>query len=443
MPEPARPLAWRLAGAFTAFALAAVALFTVLLLLVEDHDIGTLGQRQEHTATRSIQTALESAYARDHGWTGADLTSAFDLATAAGARIEVLDASGRVVASPLTGAGVGTAPVTVDGHNVGEVRIRFANGGLLPADSRLRSDLLVATIVVAGFCIGGALAVAALVASHLSRPLEALGRAVRSVEGGDRGVRVGRVGGGREISDLAASFDRMAASLDHQERLRHALIADVAHELRTPLAVLQASSEAVIDGVRQPSVEMVSSMHQEVLRLGKRVEDLAALTAAETAGLHLARTRVDLSSVAAEAAAALEPRFEEAKVALTLELNQVQVEGDEARLFQVVSNLLANAAKFTQAGGAVRLAVGGDAEGGYVEVSDNGIGIDPDELPHVFERFWRGRAAAGREGSGVGLAIVAELARAHGGRVEVRSSSGGGSTFRVHFPRSSQATERV
>ena len=441
-PQP-RPLAWRLAAAFTAFALVAVALFAIGLVLVERHDFGTLGQRQEQAATRSIEAALGSAYAKGHDWSGADLSAAFDLATAADARIEVLDASGSVVASPLTGTGIETRPVTVDGREVGTVRIRFLDAGLLPADRSLRSDLLVATLIVAAILVLGALDAAWIVARRVTRPLDALGRAVRAVEGGDRGVRVGPIGGGREISALATSFDSMAASLDHQEELRHALVVDVAHELRTPLAILQASTEAVMDGVRQPSVELIASMHQEVLRLGQRVEDLAALTAAETAGLHLARTRVDLGAVAAEAAAALDSRFGEARVTLTLELSPVEVEGDRARLFQVVSNLLANAAKFTQAGGTVRLSVGSDAEGGYVEVADNGVGIDADELPHVFERFWRGRAAAEREGSGVGLAIVAELARAHGGRAEVRSSPGGGSTFRVRLPAAAQTTQRV
>jgi signal transduction histidine kinase len=441
-PEAARPLAWRLAVAFVAVAVAAVALFTVLLILVEHHDLGTLGHRQEQGAIHSIQHATESAYARGEGWSGADLSAAFALAAAADAHIEVLDASGRVVASPLPGPEE-TVPVTVDGQNVGSVRIQFANGGLTPADRDLRADLRTATLVFAAIVVLGAFALALAVARRMTRPLEALARAVRAIEGGDRGVRVGAVGGGREIAALAASFDRMAANLDHQESLRHALVADVAHELRTPLAILQASTEAVIDGVSQPSYEMVSSMHQEVLRLGQRVEDLDALTAAETAGLHLARSRVDLASVAAEAATALAPRFEEAKVALSLELTGVEVEGDQARLFQVVSNLLANAAKFTRAGGTVRLSVGRDAEGGYVEVTDSGVGIDPDELTHVFERFWRGRAAAGREGSGVGLAIVAELARAHGGTVEVHSSPGHGSTFRVRLPLAAQQSERV
>lgn len=445
------PLARRLAAAFVAVAVAVVALLAVALVLVEHGDVAHLSAGQVEATTRAVDEALSSAYAEHHGWEGADLTPAADLASASAARIEVVDDAGRPIDIPLAGGGAGasveTVPITVDGRRVGTLRIRFARGGLTDLDRRLRHDLWLATVVAAVVAAAVALGAGVLISGRLTRPLVALRRAVGAVEGGDRGVRVGPIGGSREITELAGAFDRMAANLDHQEDLRHALVADVAHELRTPLAVLQASTEAVIDGVREPDVELVESMHQEVLRLGQRVEDLAALTAAETAGLHLARRRVDLASVAGEAAAQLEEQFREAGVSLAVDLTPVEVDGDADRLFQIVSNLLANALKFTAAGGSVRLRVGAGAggvggAGAEVEVIDDGVGIPADELDQVFERFWRGRAAAGREGSGVGLAIVAELARAHGGRVDVTSTAGRGSTFRVHLPAASRSADR-
>jgi two-component system sensor histidine kinase BaeS len=222
--------------------------------------------------------------------------------------------------------------------------------------------------------------------------------------------------------------------LARQDDLRQALVADVAHELRTPVAVLQATCEAVIDGVSPPTAEMVGSMHEEVLRLGKRVEDLGTLASAETAGLRLTRGPVDLSQVAEDAVAADAQRFAAAGLTVSTELTPVVVNGDQARLFQVISNLLINAAKFTPAGGRVRLTVGRHVEGAMVQVADNGVGIAPDELGHVFERFWRGRASAGREGGGIGLAIVAELVRAHHGTVHVESVADEGSVFTVWLP---------
>jgi two-component system, OmpR family, sensor histidine kinase BaeS len=436
-PGRPRPLAWRLSAAFVAVTLAVVALFAVVLVLITRADLDALGRQQEQTATRSLRAAVESAYAEHDGWSDADLQPAFDLAAAAGARIEVLDGSGARVAS-TPGAGplgeISTVAVVVHGATVGTLRLHFVASGLLPADRRLRSRLVAATGVVGGAAALLAVIVAVVVAGRISRPLRRFTRAVRAMEGGNRGVRIGAVSGAAELAALASGFDQMADTLDRQDRLRQALVADVAHELRTPIAVLQATCEAVIDGVREPSSEVVSSMHQEVLRLGKRVEDLGTLTSAETAGLHLTRAPVDLAEVATEAATALGQRFADAGVALRSDLEPTVVNGDAARLFQVVSNLLVNAAKFTPAGGSVRLAVGTEEDGSFVEVADDGVGIEPDEVAHVFERFWRGRSAAARDGSGIGLAIVAELVRAHGGTVEVHSAPGQGSTFRAHLP---------
>jgi two-component system, OmpR family, sensor histidine kinase BaeS len=290
--------------------------------------------------------------------------------------------------------------------------------------------------VVGGLAAALAVIMGLVVAGRISRPLRALTRAVRAMEAGDRTVRIGEVPGAAELAALASGFDQMADTLDRQDHLRQALVADVAHELRTPIAVLQASTEAVIDGVRDPSPEVITSMHQEVLRLGKRVEDLGTLTSAETAGLHLTRAPVDVAEVAGDAATALEQRFVDAEVTLERTLTPSVINADPARLFQVVSNLLVNGAKFTPAGGAVRLSVAPDEAGAVIEVADNGAGIEADEVDHVFERFWRGRTGAEREGSGIGLAVVAELTRAHGGTVEVESVAGEGSTFRVHLPRS-------
>jgi signal transduction histidine kinase len=442
MPRPRqRPLAWRLSEAFVVVALAAVALFAVILVFVTRSDLGALGHQQEQTATASLQAAAASAYTERGTWSNADFQSIFDLAAASDVHLELYNTAGELVASTPTsakpsGGDARSAPVVARQVRVGTLHLRFESSGLLPADRRLRSRLIAATGVVGGLAAALAVIMGLVVAGRISRPLRAFTRAVRAMEVGDRQVRIGPVSGAAELTALASGFDQMADTLDRQDQLRQALVADVAHELRTPIAVLQASTEAVIDGVRDPSPEVLTSMHQEVLRLGKRVEDLGTLTSAETAGLHLTRAPVDVAEVAADAAAALEQRFVDAGVTLERTLTPSVVNGDPARLFQVVSNLLVNGAKFTPAGGAVRLGVASDEAGAVIEVADDGAGIEADEVDHVFERFWRGRASAEREGSGIGLAIVAELTRAHGGTVEVETVAGEGSTFRVHLPRS-------
>lgn len=179
------------------------------------------------------------------------------------------------------------------------------------------------------------------------------------------------------------------------------------------------------------------SLHDEVLRLGRLVDDLETLSAAEAAGLRLQRRPVDLAGVMADAVDLLRPQYDAAGLELTADLTPVRVDGDPTRLHQVVGNLLTNAAKFTPAGRRVAVTVVPNDGTARLEVLDTGPGLPLDELPHVFERFWRGRAAAGTSGTGIGLAVVAELVHAHGGRVEAANQGEGrpGTRFTVILPR--------
>jgi two-component sensor histidine kinase len=210
---------------------------------------------------------------------------------------------------------------------------------------------------------------------------------------------------------------------------------NLAERFRTPVTILTAQCEAILDGVAAPSPEQVASLYEEVLRLGRVIEDLETLASAEAAGLRLDRAPVDLAALVEQTTDLLEPQFEAAEVGLATRLEPATVSGDPLRLAQVVRNLLSNALKFTPAGGQVEVALAG--RDGVVElaVSDSGVGIPPDELPHVFERFWRGANGRGTAGSGVGLAVVDQLVRAHGGSVTAASEPGGGAVFTVELPR--------
>jgi signal transduction histidine kinase len=227
----------------------------------------------------------------------------------------------------------------------------------------------------------------------------------------------------------------MADAVGREDELRRALVADVAHELRTPISVLQASSEALLDGVVKPTPEAISSLYDEILRLGTRVEDLQVLASAEAAGLRMIAEPVDLAQVAGEAAAALAPRFEAAHVELVTELESVVVSGDATRLHQIVTNLLTNVIKFTAADGSARLRVAPAGTSGRLTLTDSGPGMSTDELSHIFDRFWRGEMAAPTAGSGIGLAVVSELVKAHRGTIETDSEPGRGTTFTISLPR--------
>ena len=237
-----------------------------------------------------------------------------------------------------------------------------------------------------------------------------------------------------ELQDLAAAFDHMADMLDRENQIRRDLVGSVAHELRTPIAVLPAGHEALLDGVTEPTPGELSSLRDEVLRLARMVDDLQTLAASDAASLHLQRRRCDLAGIAAEAAGSLARRFEAAGIALRRQLSSAPVIGDPRWLHQLVTNLLGNAVKFTPAGGTVTIVTRPNGPDAVLEVADTGIGIPAAELPHIFDRFWRGQNAAQTSGSGIGLVIAAELARAHGGTLTASSTPGEGTRLTLTCP---------
>jgi two-component system sensor histidine kinase BaeS len=245
-------------------------------------------------------------------------------------------------------------------------------------------------------------------------------------------VRTGHLAPG-ELGELARAFDLAAEDVERSETSRGRMAADLAHELRTPLAALQAGLEELRDGYVEPDPERLAALHTQSERLSRVVDDLAALAAAETAALSLRRAPVDLGDLAAEAVVAAAPSTSAAGLEVVQRLEPgVVVDGDEDRLHQVVGNLLANAARYCRTGDRVTVTVATADGSALLRVADTGPGIPAPDLPYVFDRLWRGRADS--EGSGIGLAVVRELVEAHGGRVRVASDGRSGSTFEVSLP---------
>ena len=199
--------------------------------------------------------------------------------------------------------------LTAEAGRSGRSTWPFPHGGLTPAERKLRSDLVTAVAVSAVIAAAVALVVAVFVAKGLVRPIRRLSEAAHALGSGTTSIRVGEQNGPGELVELAGAFDSMAASLERHEQLRQEMVADVAHELRTPVAILQAETEALVDGVSVPTPEALVSLHDESLRLGRMVQDLQTLASADAAGLSLERSEVDLAAVAARAADSLEGRF--------------------------------------------------------------------------------------------------------------------------------------
>ncbi|WP_300610980.1 HAMP domain-containing sensor histidine kinase [Trebonia sp.] len=439
---PAAPrgdkLGLRLALAFLAVALAAIALLAVLAAVFAAADVSSLAGRQRSELAGAISLAAGAAWDKNGNWASADLFPVLDLAERTGVDLQVRDAGGGTVAgTPGFAAAAGplaSAPVVVRDQRVGTVLARFSGAGLGGADGALRTALLQAIAGAAGVAALLALAAGLTVARRIARPVERLIAATRSMAGGDRAARAGDVRAPGELGELAAAFDQMADTLDREDRIRRDMVAGVAHELRTPIAVLQAGHEALLDGVAEPTPDELSSLRDEVLRLARMVDDLQTLAAADAAALHLARRRCDLADIAATAADSLARRFEAADIELDRQLSPVPVLADPRWLHQVVTNLLTNALKFTPAGGRVSVRAGLAGADAVLEVADTGIGIPADDLPRIFDRFWRGQGAAQASGSGIGLAVAAELARAHGGRLTAASTAGRGTTMTLTMP---------
>ena len=278
-----------------------------------------------------------------------------------------------------------------------------------------------------------------VVARGVVRPIRRLSGIVDSLRLGGRSPRVGPRAGPGELGDLGRAFDSMADSLEREDRLRRALVADVAHELRTPVAIMQAETEALADGMLAPTPDALNSLHEEAQRLGRMVEDLQTLASAEAAGLELQPRALDLGRVAADVADSLAPRFWSQNIQLQQDLPPTPMVGDPRRLRQVVTNLLANAAKYTPAGGQVTVRTGTEASDVVLEVSDSGPGIPEQERSMVWERFYRGRSGQSTDGSGIGLAVVKELVDAHGGQGTVDDGLDGGARFVIRLPRTTSA----
>jgi two-component system sensor histidine kinase BaeS len=250
-----------------------------------------------------------------------------------------------------------------------------------------------------------------------------------------------------EFGQLARSFNRMTGELARSEEQRNHLTADVAHELRTPLHIIQGNLEGILDGIYQPTPDHINATLDETRLLARLVDDLQTLTLAEADQLQLNMTRVNLADLLADVTTSFSGQAETVGVALEYQLQgspeELTLVGDVDRLDQVLSNLVANALRFTPFGGKITLLAeplldsGQKSVGVRLKIKDNGTGIPAEDLPFIFDRFWRGDRARTRQTgiqSGLGLAITRQLVRAHGGDIKVESQVGMGTTFTIDIP---------
>jgi len=322
--------------------------------------------------------------------------------------------------------------------------IREALGTVPPAVSRHLNDAFAAA---AGLSIGigtaaallTAAAVSLLVTRRLSRPIHALGTAATQVAAGDYATRVTPPGLGPELDTLTTAFNAMATALQATEATRRRLLADVAHELRTPLATIDAYLEGLADGVRPPNQQTWDVLASQTARLRRLAEDIGLVSRAEERQLPLHPVTVTLNQLVTTAVQAARPGYENKGVDLTTRLTPElpDLAADPDRLTQVIAGLLDNALQHTPPGGQVTISTEAAGPSATIAVADTGAGISAEDLPHVFERFYRVDTARDRAhgGSGIGLTIARALITAHGGTISAASDGPGtGARFTVTLP---------
>lgn len=446
-----RSFAMRLAAAFAGVGIAAAAITAILVNLAFGDRFTAYLQDQRHVRQEQLVAALTESYERMGRWDPADLEGLTSLALMDGGTVRLEDPSGQIVWEPTAseaGAGMsqmhrqmmGGGPlgpaqrleIVVGGTVVGTAVVRFPEPGRLPQDQSFRDSvnrLLLLGGVVAGLL---ALLLGIVLARRATAPARELTETARALAAGDRSRRVSHEADD-ELGQMAKAFNSMADTIEEEDRLRRAFASDVAHELRTPLAIIRSQIEGMQDGVVEADVAALASLHEETLRLSRLVADLETLASAEAAGFALDPRPVRLDELVAESAREFAGPYEAQGVMLRTELSPVEATVDPTRIHQVLSNLLSNALKFTPAHGEVRVEVVREDRQAVLRVVDDGPGIPADELPRIFDRFFRGMGARAR-GSGIGLTVARELVHAHGGEIDVGSGVGQGSTFTVRLP---------
>ncbi len=328
------------------------------------------------------------------------------------------------------------AAIIVRGRRVGTVIVVSALGELNRWQNAFLRQVTNLLLGIGGIITVAGLIVSSFQAQRILAPIKALSVAAHHIATGDLSQRL-PITSDDELGEMAASFNTMAEELEKQEELRHRAMADIAHELRTPLSVLQIELESLEDGLIEPTAEVIAGLQGEVVHLGQLVNDLRVLSLTDAGELHLAWQPVELGSFLREITARVAAQAHEAELTLKTVLPPapLTVSGDYRRLTQILLNLLSNAIAHTPAGGTITVTLRQvEEERATIAVADTGTGIPAADLPHIFERFYQVEAARNGAGTGLGLSIARSLAVAHGGQLWATSTVGEGSTFTLGLP---------
>ncbi len=325
-----------------------------------------------------------------------------------------------------------------NGEIVGTVSISYYGPYFLSEDDFRFLDSLNKILVGIGvFSLIVSVLTGFLLAKRLSGPIYKTVGVTKKISDGDYGARIEEETSTKEVDALISSINLLAGTLERQENLRRQMTADVAHELRTPLTTVQTHIEALIEGVWEPTTERLQSCYDEMDRISNLVFDLENLAKVEGDNLRLEKTQVNLIELSNKMVGTFEAELKKKKLDVAVAGGCPDILADRDRMNQVLMNLISNAVKYTQEGGDIRITVSESENSVVLSIEDNGIGIPEEEIPFIFERFYRADKSRNRMtgGSGIGLAIVKAIVKAHGGSIDVESRLGKGSCFMITLPK--------
>jgi len=457
-PQPRAVFGRRLAVAFASVAAMTVILVAILISLVWNYQFDQYLKGNLERIADGVAQIAQEAYPRYGGWTIQTLSTIPRFGAMSGVAVQIADAHSTLIYDDTTnyqaggqqpvGSGgaqamlnpdgsVMTAPIVVSGVRVGTVRVwAYGDGALLTdRDKQFRSGSLTALTMAALVAVALASLGGLWFSNRLVRPITEMTATVQALRQGDRSARTG-FDGDDEIAVLGRTFDEMADAIEADRELERRLTADVAHELRTPLQAIQATVEAMQDGVLPADEERLGIVRDETVRLARLADAILELTRLERGSLPFEMHRIDMAGPVRAAADSYQALVDATDLKFEMDITAgVYVIGDTDRLQQAVSNLLGNAARYTPAGGSIRATVRSENGCAIVEVADTGIGIAEEDIAHVFSRFWRADAARASStgGLGIGLAVTKEIVERHKGTIGVESA-GDGTRFTIRLP---------
>ncbi len=421
----------------------------VLAIVWENHFNEYAKQNMQRTADFVAQSVADR-YERAGNWEDA-LAGMSEVSIDDTVTIEIRSSNGTIVYSenlePLSTDALSTildssqvisVPVVVNGEQVGTVNVwTGASGGFITGrDNEFRSASYGAVVFAALVAVVISCLIGHVLSRGLVNPIRKITRAADAMKDGDLSARTGLVGND-EIAQLCMTFDDMADSIENDRKLERRLINDVAHELRTPLMAMQATVEAMVDGVLPADEQHLDMVNNEVVRLGKLVDALLKLSRLENRSTPLNAQELDLGKLIEELVLNHQMLVEESGLELRYTYEPgIMVSADPDLMKQATANILSNAVRYTPEGGSISIDVHRGNLMAQISVRDTGIGMSEEDLKHIFSRFWRSDTARDSEsgGLGVGLAIVKEIVDRHNGWVNVESSLGEGSVFTINIP---------